>query len=147
MCSIQDRLDRYDLTDNGFKLLKNIEHGRILTNEKEGSVKISLIFKNIDEISLLESYILQSLWNKSIQVSSILSKPRNNSYICYMKTNKYSFVSYPRDCFLSVVYYRPCECRTQNSITNNSYLIIESIDNESEPPASGVVRMKFNQLV
>ncbi len=46
-------MDKYDLTDNGFKLLKNIEHGRILTSEKDGSVKINLIFKNVDEISLL----------------------------------------------------------------------------------------------
>jgi hypothetical protein len=28
-----------------------------------------------------------------------------------MKTNKYSFISYPRDCYLSAIYYKPCFCR------------------------------------
>ena len=54
---------------------------------------------------------MQSQWNTSIQTFSIIAKPRNNSFIAYMKTNRYSMISYPRDCFLSIVYYRPCECR------------------------------------
>jgi hypothetical protein len=90
--------------------------------------------------------MMQTAWNSNMQTFTILGKPRTNSYIGYMKTNKYSLISYPRDCFISIVYYRPCECRTQAN-TSNSYLIIESIENESEPPQSGVVRMKFSQVI
>lgn len=69
---------------------------------------------------------MQAQWNTSIQTFSIIGKPRSNSFIVYMKTNRYSMISYPRDCFLSIVYYRPCECRSHIS-GDNSYLIIESI--------------------
>ena len=75
----------------------------------------------------------------------IVGHPRDNLYLTYMKTNKYSFISYPRDCYLSAIYYKPCFCRAEPG-SNSCYLLLESIENTEEVYA-GVVRMKLKQII
>ncbi len=78
---------------------------------------------------------------------TILGKPRTNSYLAYLKTNKYSFMSYPRDSYLSISYSQACSCRTDPIFEGNSYLLVESVTNHNDPPAAGVVHMDLKQLV
>jgi len=75
----------------------------------------------------------------------MLNRPRKNSYLAYLRTTKYSFMSYPRDTYLSVIYYEACRCRNANN--NNRYLLIESIENEGENVNGGVVRMNYKQII
>lgn len=95
---------------------------------------------------MLENYVFQE-WNSSVEKLAVLGKPRSNSYLAHLRTNKYSLISYPRECLLLITYYQSCSCRSDPSLEGNSYLIIESVPNGNELQATGAVRMELRQVV
>ena len=87
-----------------------------------------------------------NLWNKNINIFKIVTKVRNNSYICYLKTNKYSYVSYPRECYFSVIFYPYEEPQNNQQNIKTFYLLLESIKWQQEHN-TGAVPMDFHQLL
>ena len=96
------------LRDEGYKLSKNMQEGRVLVSNKW--VRTQIIVKGVTPLQAASCYIQMSEWNPSVSSFEITSKPRTNCLTALLKTTKYSMISYQREAAVAINYLRFCQC-------------------------------------
>lgn len=159
---MQELVNRSKLSnDTDYKLVQNIENGRILQSVKDNKIKIFVLIERCPMENIIENYLKMSGWNTEVEEFKIISKVNINTYVVYLRFKKYSFISLGRDSYVTITCFKSCQncsgqsqspqtmsdSRVKSEDNHKMYLIISNFANEELEKYSSVTRASFNQII